>query len=392
MRICFIADGRSEHTLAIANHFALSNHHVYLISPKFIDGYDPRVIKYRLATFLPGIGTISYLISFPTWVFQIKNILSKIKPDIIGGHFITVYGFLASLSGYHPFVSTAWGSDILIHPQNSLFWREIAKSVLKKTDYLICLFDDEILDAFKRKLIPENTPVAFLPRGIDTTVFNKTIQKSALKELYGIGKNETVIINIRGSSAIYDPVTFLKSIPIVLKNFPDTKFVVTYRPDHTQVLIKMIKELGIERNITILDWIPGGEVAKLMAIADIYVSTSLSDGASNSLLEGMSCELAPVVTDIPANRAWIDNNENGFLFDTGDYKTLAEKIVYLIKDEKKRLSFGKICRQIVTQRGEFKNQMEKMENIYSQLINKCPYENKNSSLVTADIRESSEKN
>ena len=47
--------------------------------------------------------------------------------------------------------------------------------------------------------------------------------------------------------------------------------------------------------------------------ADIYVSTSLSDGTSLSLLEAMACSLPVVVTDIPANKEWITDGHNGFL-------------------------------------------------------------------------------
>ena len=54
-----------------------------------------------------------------------------------------------------------------------------------------------------------------------------------------------------------------------------------------------------------------------------YISASLSDGTANSLLEAMAAGLFPIVSDIPANREWIADGENGMLFPPGDHMALA---------------------------------------------------------------------
>jgi glycosyltransferase involved in cell wall biosynthesis len=54
-------------------------------------------------------------------------------------------------------------------------------------------------------------------------------------------------------------------------------------------------------------------MADLLSQTDIYVSTSLYDGTSVSLLEAMGSGAFPIVTDIPSNREWISPGQNGFL-------------------------------------------------------------------------------
>jgi glycosyltransferase involved in cell wall biosynthesis len=63
------------------------------------------------------------------------------------------------------------------------------------------------------------------------------------------------------------------------------------------------------------------------------VSTSLYDGTSVSLLEAMGSGAFPIVTDIPANREWIVNGENGFLVPIDEERSLAEKIVEAIRNQ-----------------------------------------------------------
>jgi len=64
--------------------------------------------------------------------------------------------------------------------------------------------------------------------------------------------------------------------------------------------------------------IPREKIPDLLNQADIYVSTSLYDATSVSLLEALASGAFPVVTDIPANREWISDGESGFLLPSLD--------------------------------------------------------------------------
>ena len=58
---------------------------------------------------------------------------------------------------------------------------------------------------------------------------------------------------------------------------------------------------------------PFAEIERALASSDVYVSVAESDGASVALLEAMALGSIPVVSDIPANRAWIEDGVNGIL-------------------------------------------------------------------------------
>jgi L-malate glycosyltransferase len=367
MKICFVADGKEDHTRFIVNYFA-QEHEVHLISYRFNKGYNSRVILHLLKPpiYLPEKMKDYLLFLYGT--YQTKRLIAVIQPEIIDAHFITVFGFLATSSRFHPLIVTAWGSDLLVHPKKNLIWRLLAKHTLQKADYLICLFDQTMLQDQVGKWIPHNLEMASIPRGINTELF-KNRDRISLRQKYGLKADDIVVINIRGGEPIYDPVTFLKSVPFVIKEFPQTKFFALYQ-QHQETFKKIIAKLGIEKNIVMLNWMPNEKIVDYLSISDIYVSTSLSDGASNALFEGMACELAPVVTDIAANRFWIEDEKNGFLFKPKDYAHLAELIVRLIKDKNRREEFGTKCRAIVVEKAEFKTQMGKIEIIYQDLLSK----------------------
>jgi glycosyltransferase involved in cell wall biosynthesis len=64
-------------------------------------------------------------------------------------------------------------------------------------------------------------------------------------------------------------------------------------------------------------------------MADIFVSPSHVDGSSVSLMEALACGLPALVSDIPANKEWIQENVNGWMFDDGDVDALTERILWL---------------------------------------------------------------
>jgi glycosyltransferase involved in cell wall biosynthesis len=69
-----------------------------------------------------------------------------------------------------------------------------------------------------------------------------------------------------------------------------------------------------------------GDLPGFLRAADVYVSASSSDGTSSSLLEAMASGLYPVVSDITANRPWVEHGKNGLLFAVGDAASLAEAL------------------------------------------------------------------
>lgn len=291
--------------------------------------------------------------------------MKEIKPDIVQAQFIGVPGYLGAASGFHPLVLIARGSDILIMPKQNPMYRFLTKQALKRADCIICVssaLKEEVirLGALKNK-------VEIAPAGVDTEEFSPGLRNEMLLRMLEID-DSPVVISTRSLKPIYDVETLIKAIPLILAEIPQAKFVVAGTGEQEDYLKELARDLGVANNTKFIGWVPRTEVPKYLSSADIYVSTSLSDGTSNSLLEAMACGLAPVVTDIPANRPWIKDEENGFLFPTRGYERLAAKIIYLLKNQEARGHFGRRSRDMVRGEAEEETQMRKLERIYYELV------------------------
>ena len=86
-------------------------------------------------------------------------------------------------------------------------------------------------------------------------------------------------------------------------------------------------------------------INELLNSAEIYLSTSLFEGTSNSIMEGMNANLPIVATNVGDNACLVKNKENGFLVSPRDCPQMAELLASLLKDEKTRRDMGRKSKQ-----------------------------------------------
>lgn len=369
MRILFLATAVSIHTVKWVNYFAENGHEIYLVSHAPLAGLlavnvNLRVIKKKFPIKMWPFNT---LLNFPFALLDVKRIIREFKPDLINAHYITSYGHLAALTGFHPLVSTAWGSDILISSKESRIARWIVKYVLKKSDVITC--DANHMKSAMIKLGVDGSKVKIINFGIDTDKFRPMEKDSELVKILGT-EGKSTIISLRILEPIYNIETFIRSIPVILKKYPNVKFIIGGDGSEKEKLKKMVQDLNIENNVAFIGWIKNDELPKYINLADIYVSTSLSDGGiSSSTAEAMSCGLPSIVTDGGDNKLWVRNGENGFTIPVKNPGVLAKKIIYLLDNREQIKRLGKKGREIILEKNDYRGEMAKMEQIYKQLIN-----------------------
>ena len=365
MRICYIADAGSVHTQKWVNYFAQRGYEIHLISFRGNSSeFEPGVGLHLLTTIAPRLWSVSKYLNGLLWPVQARRLIRKIKPDIVDAHYITVNGYLGIASGFHPLILTAWGSDVLLDPKQNWLWKILTKYALNKTEVVIC--DSQVVHKELLKLGVSPGKIKMIYNGVDTQQFSRQQANEGLKRKLGILEAPSIIY-IRSLKPVYNVEMLIRAIPLVLRQFPEARFIIGGDGEQKEYLQDLAKSLGISDSTRFIGWIPHNELPEYLASADVYVSTSLSDSTSLSLQEAMACELAPVVTDLPANREWITDGESGFIVPINDIQALADRITYLLNNNEVRESFGKRGREVIKERAEYEREMEKMEEIYQGL-------------------------
>ena len=153
---------------------------------------------------------------------------------------------------------------------------------------------------------------------------------------------------------------------MVLKKEPNVRFFIAGDGPERGSFEKEAKNLNVNSSVQFLGRVPHEEMANLLTQADIYVSTSLYDGTSVSLLEAMACGTFPIVTDIPSNQEWISDGENGFLIPIGDEAAFARKIVEATKNDKLLSEVRLRNPKLIEEKALWGNNVKKLDEIYEK--------------------------
>ena len=367
MKIAYFADCKSCHTIRWINYFKKRGHDVFAITSELND--EMGIKQYKLVGGIPmplaGKDSAFRYVFSPFTILSVRSILAKEMPDIVHAHYASHYGFIAALTNYHPMILTTWGSDILINPGQFRILRYMVQYALKKADLITCDAKHMIKSLEKFGVIHSKIHLIYF--GTDTQKFNPKQRSMGLRARLG-ALDSSIIMSLRNLEPIYDIETFVKSVRIVLKKVPKARFVIVGEGSQGVLLRALAKKLKVSKNVNFVGSIPSEEVAKYVASADIYVSTSLSDaGLAASTAEAMACGVPVIITDFGDNKRWVKNGVNGFLFTSKDIESLAEKIIYLLENKEERTRFGIINQDIIEKRLNHWTEMAKMENLYEVL-------------------------
>ena len=185
----------------------------------------------------------------------------------------------------------------------------------------IIVYNEDI----KKSLIDFNKNVSVIPGGVDCERFSPKENK---KE----NNNINIIMSGRGD----DPSKGLNVLRMacnqLIKSGEKIKLKVTWCFSEPPKL---------EEYIEVLRWINYKDLPSFYHDADICIVPSLwPEPFGITAIEAMACGKPVIASRIGGLKDIVGHEENGFLFEPGNYKELAEKIKILIEDKEIRKKMG----------------------------------------------------
>jgi glycosyltransferase involved in cell wall biosynthesis len=351
---------------------------ISVVTPKIYKGshyFEERngIKVYRFPFFARNKLLIGYkkiplsrmILYYVTGFFLTVYAAFKNNCDVIHVHWAIPTGLIGVWVGTllkKPLIVTIHGSDLRMALDRPGFLRKIFVYVCKKTTHLNCVSEVQKKEIEQLGITSEKTST--FPMGIDDVFLE--IGRNRRSEL---SKRSFVILSNRNLLPIYNVCLLIHAIPIVLREEPETEFLIAGDGTEREALEREVKNLNINPSVKFLGRVPHDQMPNLLSQADIYVSTSLHDGTSVSLLEAMGSGAFPVVTDIPANREWITNGENGFLVSTVEAVSLANRIIDAIRNRELLQKNRVTNRAIVEQKAVWPVYINRIKNIYGNISN-----------------------
>ncbi len=285
-------------------------------------------------------------------VAKIKKLIQEYLPSIIHIHQVNSYAYyslIAARKSSVPKILTAWGSDILLSPKKNCLLKKMVQFNLRHADFFTS--DSEFMAEEMRSLLPK--------RKLDILIANfgiEIIEKDLLKE--------NIIYSNRLHKKLYQIESVINAFKLFLENSIDKtwKLVIAATGEETDNLKSLVEQLNLTENVEFAGWVNNEKNIEYYSKAKLFVSIPESDATSISLLEAMAYGCIPVLSDLPANREWIDDGKNGIIVNSPSEN---------IFDRALKLNFSEVAsynKKIIIEKGTKVANKKKFIQLYDHLL------------------------
>lgn len=292
---------------------------------------------------------------FVTRALRLRRMAERFAPDIVFAPYLISNGLVAALATRAPLVVSARGGDVLPQVEHTRWRRLIAglvvRAVCRRAQRVHCVSEN-----LRMRLVEIGVPadrIERFPLGVDLARHfpsdpappgphlistRRQVPNSDLPTLVGAlrilaSRGYAFACTIAGGGPLLDPHRTL------------------------------VAAAGLADRVTLVGEIPACELAERLRSSSIYVSTSLSDGTSSSLLEAMATGLLPVVTRIEANLPWLDDGRTGLLYRCGDVEDLSRCLERALGDAALRQRARRLNPERIAHEASLAVNLERMERL-----------------------------
>lgn len=274
-------------------------------------------------------------------------------------------GMVAKLSGCPLLVSSRRDMGILRSWKHHVAYRLIRSAV----DLVLPVSDQVRSFAIRRDgLDPKK--VVTLYNGVELDRIAQANGVEQLRASLGLAEAAPVIATVANLRWVKGLDVLVRSAAIVCREFPHARFLVVghpSEPDYARQLQQLSRELGVTQNVRFV----GGssEIFSFLKLSNVFCLLSRSEGFSNALLEAMACKLPCVATRVGGNGEAVAEGESGFLVQSEDAQTAAERILTLLRDPGRAQQMGAAGQRIVETRFTIEVMMQQLVSLYEGLLN-----------------------
>ena len=216
--------------------------------------------------------------------------------------------------------------------------------------------------------------IHLLYNGVDTDKFNPESStpedRKALLATYDIPEHHTVIGAVGRLDRIKNLSGLIQAAPQILKNFPDTTFLIAGEGAEKQNLSAQAKKAGLENHVVFTGFV--NNMPKLMHSIDILAHTALSEGVPNVVLEAMAMGKPVVATEVGGVPELIIHEKNGLLIPPDDAETLAHTLCDVLKNPQKQTALGRAARHHAETTFNREAKRDELEALFQSIVDNAP--------------------
>lgn len=237
---------------------------------------------------------------------------------------------------------THWSEYIKRHNNWSIVFSE--KRVSSIYRYFFKHVATVISPSVKAKTIAEKYTQKTKVSVVANAVIKRKKTNQHFRKRFGIVESDFVLVNVGRISDEKRPYELTSSLISVLKKHRDIKLVFIGRGMSEEKITELAKIHNLESQIILTGFMKTEQIVSSLVECDVYITASLSEMHSISILEGLEAGLPIVVRQDSAYIDTVITDYNGFQVSSD--RGLAKAVLSLYADPKKKKIFSRNSKKL----------------------------------------------
>lgn len=248
----------------------------------------------------------------------------------------------------------------LMFTEHGRHYPDIRKTKRVLANKLLLRSSDQVtaVGKFVKQALVNNEGIAgkrieVIYNGIDTDKFkldSDGSMRAAARASLRIDPKRLVVLQVARFHSVKDHETAVRAFHVAVQAMKQSD--ATEQPpllllagdgDHKEKMESLVQTLGIADCVQFLG--VRSDIPSLMAAADMFILSSLSEGVSVTLLEAMGAGIPIAATDVGGNSEVVAEGESGLLSPRQDYESLGRNIATILQDAEMRKRMGTAGRE-----------------------------------------------
>ncbi|MCC5827185.1 glycosyltransferase [Alkalimonas sp.] len=308
---------------------------------QLVRGMDKSAVEHRICCIEGSVGAIGQALQNEgigievltrqpgfDWALikSIRQLIKKHHIDILHCHQYTpwVYGWFAALGTKAKVIFTEHGR---FFPDRHRRKAWLVNKLMAATTYKITAISKATKAALvEYEFIPAHK-IEVIYNGIEPLQSSEA-GKARVRQELGIRPEQRVIGTVARLDPIKNQAMMLEAFALLAPKFPDLVLLLVGDGPERQNLEQLASKLKISERVIFAGF--KSPATDYMAIMELFLLPSLSEGTSMTLLEAMSLGIPCIVSDVGGNPEVVQHERCGLVLINNTSSFLAERIEYLI--------------------------------------------------------------
>jgi len=307
--------------------------------------------------------------------YRIYNYIKKHDYTIIHTHTAKA-GFLGRLA------AKCAGTPVIIHTLHGITFHNFLNIIVKNiyiflekwvgkfTDKFITVGDD-IKQKYIAKHIAEPDKYITIRSGFDLQQFIQTgtlshTERSFERQRIGLKPTDIVIGSVSRLEPRKGHIHLIEAASKIVTQNQRIKFLIVGEGSYRTYLEDEVRRRNLTNWIMFLGY--RSDIARIMALFDIFVLTSLWEGLPRVLVQAAALGKPIVTFDVEGAREVVVHEKNGFIIPAKNESKLIERLLWLSQHIDRAHQMGLMGKNLINESWDYRIMVQQINNLYQELL------------------------